>query len=265
MAVDGSKIAGSRSGGGERVRALGRRRAAAASGDAARDRAGGLGFVHSLHREVVRATGKLAKAARPAEARRRRRLTRWGGGATPATAPRCYSPRARQQAAPASSSPYCTTPEQHLDGRVAATVKNGGGGELGFRRLGLGFGAASRVQVRDPRGGGTSYKGQKAALACGTSMGRRARGRHGRESDSTLSPARPRVGDDRRAPPIIGRGAGERQGGLAAAMWVGWAELGRGKGAGLLARDAGPWLAGRRLGYSGLLRGLDRGLLLLLG
>jgi hypothetical protein len=48
-------------------------------------------------------------------------------------------------------------------------------------------------------------------------------------------------------------------------MWAGWAELGLSKGPGLLARDAGPRLAGQQLGYSGLLRGLDRGLLLLLG
>jgi hypothetical protein len=87
--------------------------------------------------------------------------------------------------------------------------------------------------VRDPRGGGVACKGRKASLACGPSMGRRARGRRGRESDSSLSPAQPRVGDDRRAPPVIGCGAGkarERAGGNGMGRK---AELGRSGGVGL--------------------------------
>jgi hypothetical protein len=91
-------------------------------------------------------------------------------------------------------------------------------------------------------------------------MGRCARGRRGRESDSSLSPARPRVGDDRRAPPVICCGAGERQGGLAVAMWPGWAAKPRLR-RWTAAWVAGPRLAGQQLGFCGLLRGMDRGLL----
>jgi hypothetical protein len=46
----------------------GRRRVAVAGGGEARDRVWGLDFVRSLHREMARATGRLARAARPAGA-----------------------------------------------------------------------------------------------------------------------------------------------------------------------------------------------------
>jgi hypothetical protein len=104
-----------------------RRRTAASGGGEARDRVWGLDFMRSLHREIARVTGKLARAARPAEARRGRRLTRRGGGATSATTPRRYGPRARRQAAPASSSPSCATPERLLVGGKVTTARDGCG------------------------------------------------------------------------------------------------------------------------------------------
>jgi hypothetical protein len=78
------------------------------------------------------------------------------GGATPATVSRHYSPRGRRQAAPAASSPSCATPGRLLDDGEAATAKNGGGGELGFWRLGRGCSGAARVRARDPRGCGAA-------------------------------------------------------------------------------------------------------------
>jgi hypothetical protein len=113
----------------------------------ARDRAGGLVFVHRRHRGVAHEAANLSRAAWSPGKRRRRRTMRRGGGTTPATAPRRYGPRARRQAALASSSPSCATPERHLDGGVAATAKNGGDGELGFRRLGWGCSGAARVWI----------------------------------------------------------------------------------------------------------------------
>jgi hypothetical protein len=58
----------------------------------ARDRAGGLVFLHRRHRGVAREAANLSRAARSHGKRRRRRMTRRGGGATPATTPRRYGP-----------------------------------------------------------------------------------------------------------------------------------------------------------------------------
>jgi hypothetical protein len=50
--------------------------------------------VRSSHREIARTMGKLARAAWPAEELRQRRTAQRGGGASPATTPRRYGPRA---------------------------------------------------------------------------------------------------------------------------------------------------------------------------
>jgi hypothetical protein len=48
-------------------------------------------------------------------------------------------------------SPSCATLERHLNGKAAAAAKNGGGGELGFRRLGWGCSRAAGVWIGGPR------------------------------------------------------------------------------------------------------------------
>jgi hypothetical protein len=55
-------------------------------------------------------------------------------------------------------------------------VKNGGGGELGFRRLGLGVLRGGWGLDRGPRGGAVAYKGRVNFLGVRTKHGRRARG-----------------------------------------------------------------------------------------
>jgi hypothetical protein len=88
-------------------------------------------------------------------------------------------------------------------------------------------------------------------LACGPSRAGGAPGQRRRESDSSLSSARPQVGDDRRGPPVIGCGAGKRQGGLAAVMGR-QAELGHDWGC--WAAAASSW-AKRKKKKNGLLVG----------
>jgi hypothetical protein len=181
-------------------------RAAAGLTGETRSRVPGLGSMRGKHQGEARGTPKPSRAALAARTRRRRLTARWGGSATPATAPRSYGPQARRQAAPASSSPSCATPERHLDGRAAAMTKNGDGGELGFQRLGLG---ALGAQIRGPMGGGAAYKDRVTALACGPSTEgvRAAAGRTRPGSPSGI----------RRGEGVIDCRRGRRRSGLAAA------------------------------------------------
>jgi hypothetical protein len=105
-----------------------RRRAATGGGDAARDRARGLGFVRGLHRGVAREVAKSSRAARLARLRRGQRAARGGGGPTPASYPRRLEAWGRPKAAPGSSSPPCAAPGRLLNGGAATATKNSGDG-----------------------------------------------------------------------------------------------------------------------------------------
>jgi hypothetical protein len=106
--------------------------------------------------------------------------------------------------------------------RVAPRRRDDGGGKnpraaaLGFRRDATQVAAA---RVEEILGCGQLIKARGSLLGVQAKQGGCAPGRRGRESDSSLSPARPRVGDDRRGPPVIGCGAAR----AGEAGWRGWA------------------------------------------
>jgi hypothetical protein len=111
-------------------------------------------------------------------------------------------------------------------------VKNGGGDELGFRRLGLGALGAARAWIGGPRGGGAAYKGRVTALACGSSTEGACAAAGQTRPGSPIGIWRGE-GDDRWSPPVIDCGRGRRRSGLAAAAcWAGWGRRGAGLGHG---------------------------------
>jgi hypothetical protein len=94
----------------------------------------------------------------------------------------------------------------------------------------------------------------KATRRAGGRLGRRRIGL-GRVQRGDDSAARMTGGPHLSA--AVARASGETGGGVLG-------RLGQARLVGCDARDAGPWLAGQQLGRCRLLRGLDRGLLLLL-
>jgi hypothetical protein len=178
--------------------------------EAPRFRTRGLDFERPLHREMARATGRLARAAAVAERRRGGRSARQRGSRSPARPPGHWGAGAQARTMRLG----CSPPGAGLgwlrnDGRRRRREVSGGG-KLGFRRrrrskawrLGLGW-----RRVGGPGGAAQLIKARESLLGVRAKQGGYAPGQGGRESDSALSPARPRVRDDRRGPPVIGCGA----------------------------------------------------------
>jgi hypothetical protein len=152
---------------------------------APRFRTRGLDFERPLHREMARATGRLARAAAVAERRQGGRSARQRGSRSPARPPGHWGAGAQ----PRTMRLGCSPPGAGLgwlrnDGRRQRREVSGGPG-----------GAAQLIKARE------------SLLGVRAKQGGCAPGRRGRESNSALSPARPRVRDDRRGPPVIGCGA----------------------------------------------------------